>query len=328
MPVLPRETDAGLQSFRLVDLIPCVSASVESKRLRLRRPDCCAVCETDLPAGTLAFWCPDSKQVKCLECGELAQAAAAVSTEAPAVEEPPVVPADDVPGADRVVDPAPVDEGVAGRSALREHQRRRKNREDRARAKLGVIGVGLVKLAGDPQSTRSWERGAQGEAHVARRLEKHLAGTGVRFLHDRRVNGHGGANIDHIAVGSGGVTVIDTKRYKGNVRVERVGGLFSPRREILRINGRDQTKLIDGIEQQMSYVDTVLRAAGHSGVELRGALCMADVDGLPLLGSLSVRGILVDGPRRTATLSKRPGTLAPETIDAIWRQLAADFPAA
>lgn len=202
------------------------------------------------------------------------------------------------------------------------------NRENRAREKLGVIGVGIAKLAGDPQSTRSWERGAKGEAYVAGRLEKHLAGSAVKLLHDRRVKGHGGANIDHIAVGPGGVTVIDTKKYKGKVTVTHVGGLFSPRREILKINGRDQTKLIDGIEKQMSYVDTVLGAAGHIGVELRGALCMADVDGLPVLSSLSVRGIVVDGPRRTAALSKRPGNLAPETIDAIWRQLAADFPAA
>lgn len=108
----------------------------------------------------------------------------------------------------------------------------------------------------------------------------------------------------------------------------RVGGLFSPRREILKINGRDQTKLIDGIEKQLRYVEGVLHTAGHTGVELRGALCMADVEGLPLLGSLRIRGILVDGPRRTAALSRRPGTLAPETIDAIWRRLAAEFPSA
>lgn len=261
--------------------------------------------------------------MKCLECGEAADLLAAAAADGPTVAV-----AEDSLDPDPVVHLAPVDQGVAGRSALREHQRRRKDREDRAREKFGVIGVGVVKLAGDPQSTRAWEQGAKGEAHVARRLGKHLAGSDVKLLHDRRVRGHGGANIDHIAVGPGGVTVIDTKRYKGKVSVERVGGLFSPRREILKINGRDQTKLIDGIEKQLEYVDAALRKAGHSGIELRGALCMADIDGLPLLGSLSVRGVLVDGSKRTAALSKRQGTLTPETIDAICRQLAADFPPA
>jgi hypothetical protein len=78
------------------------------------------------------------------------------------------------------------------------------------------------------------------------------------------------SNIDHIAVGPGGVTVIDTKSYKGKVRVERVGGLFSPRREILKINGRDQTKLIVGAEKQIQYVESAPRATGHQGVDLRG----------------------------------------------------------
>lgn len=312
-----------LQSPRAADLIRGVPDSEGSKRLRLRRPDRCAACDTALPAGTVAYWYGSSKLVKCLECGQAAGLLHAADAEVQTVAS-----VEELPGAAQPLDPVPVDQGVAGRSALREHQRRRKNREDRARQALGPVGVGIVRLAGDPQSTRSWKRGAKGEALVARRLEKHLAGSGVKLLHDRRITGHGGANIDHIAVGPGGVTVIDTKRYKGKVTVERAGGLFSARREILKIGGRDQTKLIDGTEKQLQYVDSVLRAAGYGGVDLRGAVCMADVEGLPLLGSLSIRGILVDGPRRTAALAKRPGTLTPEAIDTIWRRVASDFPSA
>jgi hypothetical protein len=220
----------------------------------------------------------------------------------------------------------PVDQGVAGASALRKHKRLHDGREDHAREKLGVIGVGLARLTGDPQSTRAWQKGGKAEAYAARRFEKHLAGSEVRLLHDRRVPGHGSGNIDHIAVGPGGVTVIDTKSYKGKVRVERVGGLFSPRREILKINGRDQTKLIDGAEKQIQYVESALRAAGHERVDVRGALCMTELDGLPLLGSLSVRGILIDGPKRAAALAKRRGELSTDTVTEIWRSLAASFP--
>jgi hypothetical protein len=149
-----------------------------------------------------------------------------------------------------------------------------------------------------------------------------------KLLHDRRILGHGAGNIDHITVGPGGVTVIDTKKYKGKVRVERVGGLFLPRRDILKINGRDQTKLVSGVEKQLQYVQSVLRAAGHEDVDVRGALCMVELEGLPLIRSQRVRNILVDGPKRAAALAKRPGELASETVDEIWRQLAAGFPSA
>ena len=222
----------------------------------------------------------------------------------------------------------PVDEGTAGASALREYERRRKTREDYARQKLGVIGVGLAKLIDEPQTTRAWQRGGNAEVYAGRHLEKHLAGTGVTLLHDRSGRSHGPANIDHIAVGPGGVTVIDTKKYKGKVKVERVGGLFSARHEILTVNGRDQTKLITGVEKQVQYVQSTLRTVGHAGVDVRGALCMTEVDGLPLIRSLSVRGVLVDVPKRAAALARRPGALPPETVDEIWRHLAANFPSA
>jgi len=244
--------------------------------------------------------------------------------------DPPDTPAVGLQAAPPPHEPAvelpPVDEGVAGASALRRHERLQKRREDYARERLGVIGVGLAKVIGAPQSTRAWQKGGKGEAYAARRFDKHLAGSGVKLLHDRIVPGHGSANIDHIAVGPGGVTVIDTKSYKGKVRVERVGGLFSPRREILKINGRDQTKLITGVEKQILYVESALRAAGHEGVDVRAALCMTELNGLPLLGSPSVRGIPVDGPKRAATLAKRPGALPPDAVNKIWRSLAASFP--
>lgn len=178
----------------------------ESKRLRIRRPDRCATCGKDLPAGTVAVWYPGPRLVRCLDSG----VAPGLLTPGISVV-PAVTPVGELPDPERELDHPPFHLGVAGRSASREHRRRRKQREDRAREKMGVIGVGLVKLAGDPQSTRAWERGAEGEALVGRRLEKYLAGSGVKLIHDRAVRGRGGMNIDHIAVGPGGVTVIDTK---------------------------------------------------------------------------------------------------------------------
>jgi hypothetical protein len=295
------------------------------KRLQLRRSDRCATCEKELAAGVEALWHRGPRVVTCLGCVLESPSAQEVDLESAvpeeAVLEPPPLP-------EMESAPPPVDVGTPGASALREYERLRNKRKDHARQSLGVIGVGLAKLIDEPQSTRAWQRGGKAEVYAARRLEKHLAGSGVKLLHDRRVPGHGAANIDHVAVGPGGVTVIDSKRYKGKVRVERVGGLFSPRRDVLKISGRDQTKLVSGVEKQLQYILSSLRTADCDAVDLRGALCMTEVDGLPLIRSLSVRGVLVDGPKRAAALAKRPGELAPETVDKIWRHLAASFPTA
>jgi hypothetical protein len=295
------------------------------KRLRLRRSDRCATCEKELAAGVEALWYRGPRVVTCLGCVLESPSAQELDLESAVREEAALEP---LLLLETEQEAPPVDVGTAGASALREYERRRNKREDHARQSLGVIGVGLAKLIDEPQSTRAWQRGGKGEAYAGHRLEKHLAGSGVKVLHDRRVPGHGAANIDHLAVGSGGVTVIDSKKYKGKVRVERVGRLFSPRRDVLKINGRDQTKLVAGVEKQLQYILSSLRTAHYDAVDVRGALCMIEVDGLPLIRSLSVRGVLVDGPKRAAALAKRPGELAPEIVDKIWRHLAASFPTA
>jgi hypothetical protein len=123
------------------------------------------------------------------------------------------------------------------RPGRREYQRRRDAREQHARVKLGSLGVVLAKVIDEPASTRVWQQGATGEVRVAKRLEKHLDGGGVRLLHDRGVPGHGQANIDQLAIGPGGVTVIDAKTHRGKITRDWSGGLFVERRIILRING-------------------------------------------------------------------------------------------
>ena len=102
--------------------------------------------------------------------------------------------------------------------------------------------------------------------------------------------GHGRANIDHIAIGPAGVTVIDTKAVKGKVRTQRVGGLVKPRHTILEINGRDRSSLVYAVERQVGYVRTALRGVQFAHpVEIRGALCSPNPDGLPLVSGLKVR---------------------------------------
>jgi hypothetical protein len=234
-----------------------------SKRLRLRRADRCGVCDRELAVGCEAVWHRDLRQVTCLGCR---------------LEHSEVVP------------------GEPGGSARREYERRHQRREAHARSKLGTLGLVLAHVIDEPTSTRVWRQGAHGEVRTAERLSKHLEGSSVRLLHDRRIPRRGQANVDHLAIGPGGVTVIDSKTHRGDIRIDHIGGLFVPRRAVLLIKGRDQTKLIDGVERQISYVWAALRKANEPDIDLRGALCFPNVEGLPLFRQLSVREIVIDGP--------------------------------
>ncbi|HUZ69625.1 MAG TPA: nuclease-related domain-containing protein [Candidatus Saccharimonadales bacterium] len=269
-----------------------MSALASKRWLRLRRSDRCALCDHELAAGDEAIWDPVSRTVTCLGC-DLGE--------------------------------APVVEGQAGASAFREYERRRQRREQHARDKLGGLGVLLARVIDEPETTKAWQQGGAGEVRAGARLAKHLEGYAVNLLHDRRIPGHGNANIDHLAIGPGGVTVIDTKTHRGKIRVDRMGGLFCARRSVLTIGGRDQTRLIDRVECQVDLVRTALSRVGEDQIDVRGAFCFPHVDGLPILARLSVRGIIIDGPKRVAKLARRPGPLHPETIDRIWSNLGHSF---
>ena len=73
----------------------------------------------------------------------------------------------------------------------------------------------------------AWRRGAAGERRTARllaALERH----GWAVLHDLAVPGSQ-ANVDHLVIGPGGVFVIDSKQYRGRVRLDPTGRLWHGR---------------------------------------------------------------------------------------------------
>jgi Nuclease-related domain len=216
--------------------------------------------------------------------------------------------------------------GTAGGSALREYERRHAARERRARERAGIVGVWWTRLTGDPLSTRSWKQGGEGEVKVAGRLAKLLDGSGVYLLHDRLAPSRRKANIDHIAVGPGGVTVIDAKTISGKVRVESIPGVFGQRRQ-LRVNGRDRTWMVYGVRAQAESVRALLNQHGLAG-EVRCALCLANADGLPLLRQLELEGVTIGGPWRVAKLAQRSGPLSETEVHQIVRLLVACLPAA
>jgi hypothetical protein len=169
---------------------------------------------------------------------------------------------------------------------------------------------------------------------VAARLAE-FSGPGVLFLHNRKLGrGRRDGDVDHMALTAGGVYVIDTKLYKNaKIRVRRTGGLFSPVREQLMVNGRDRSKLMVSIARQNEAVCEALSTFQHlevtgDGIPVISVLCFVDAD-LPMFGTPRVDGVLLLGPRGTARiLRKATGALAQDTLAALHRHLAQAMPTA
>jgi hypothetical protein len=64
------------------------------------------------------------------------------------------------------------------------------------------------------------DRGASGEERVGRLLDS-LSAEGWRVIHDVRLQ-HG--NVDHIALGPGGLFTIETKSHPGPIHLQRIHG--------------------------------------------------------------------------------------------------------
>jgi hypothetical protein len=209
------------------------------------------------------------------------------------------------------------DPGTPGASAREEHARRKISREQRAHEKHPRIGRLLLALQDEPQHQKGWARGAAGEEQVAKLLAKYLD-DGVALLHDRRIPGSR-ANIDHIAVARSGVWVIDAKRYKGKATIDRPL-LGKPK---LVINGRDQTRLIDGLDRQVVHVRNAMAQIAPE-TPIHGALCFVDTD-LPLTATLSLSEYALLYPKALAKRINRDGPASDSAVRAVARALASVF---
>ena len=173
-----------------------------------------------------------------------------------------------------------------------------------------------------PQAETAFRHGEQGELAVAAYLERRTRKTPTILLHDRRMpGGHG--NIDHLAVAPTGVFVIDAKRYRGKVGAGR--GFQGER---LFVNGRDRTKIIDGLDRQVKVVREVLRDLGQDEVLVQGVLCFVKRNFAFREGKQTVRGHLLLRPRPLARRLTSKGQLDREVIESIARALAAVLPSA
>jgi hypothetical protein len=149
-------------------------------------------------------------------------------------------------------------------------------------------------------ATSAWRRGAAGERHTARLLRR-LEQRGWVVLHDLAVPGSQ-ANIDHVAIGPGGVVVIDSKQYRGRLRLDESGLLW---------HGR-------------YLLTAALRAVGWEADQADELLGVADITVGAIVavhganvrwGRLEVDGVTVAAARRVADLlGALPPILGPERV--------------
>jgi hypothetical protein len=204
-------------------------------------------------------------------------------------------------------------------SARREGERRKANRQARVRERHPRLGGVILALQDAPQHERSWARGAGGEELVEQALTKHCAD--VVVLHDRRIPGSR-ANIDHIAIAASGVWVIDTKRYKGKLQVAKpLCG-----KPMLKVAGRDQSKLVDGLAKQFALV-TAAVADLELDIPMRGCFCFVDTE-LPLLGTPTINGLSIFGRRGLAKQLNTAGELSADRALMVAAAIGQRFPVA
>jgi hypothetical protein len=200
--------------------------------------------------------------------------------------------------------PTPPHVGQAGASAQRAYEKRHQRREAKIDQRWGRF-AGVVKfLSDDPQSTRAWAKGSEGERRLAESLTKRVGDRAV-LLHDCKVPKTRG-NIDHIAIAASGVWVIDAKTYKGLVERRDKGGWFRTDFR-LYVDGRDRTKLADGLGWQ---VEAVRNALVGSDVPVHAALCFIDAEWKLLAKPFQLRDAWVTWGQELAEMIAADGPLS------------------
>jgi hypothetical protein len=167
-----------------------------------------------------------------------------------------------------------------------------------------AIGWGL-RFRPSPDAI-AWRRGAAGERRTARLLAA-LERRGWAVLHDLAIPGSA-ANIDHLVIGPGGVIVVDSKRYRGRLRLDRQGMVWHGRRLLVSALRR-VLWAADQADEVLAIADIQVAAvvAVHGASVPRG---LPQADGVTIVPARRLPDLLqalppMFGPERVAWLADR-----------------------
>lgn len=275
-----------------------------TRLIPLRYPSACCICAQPLLAKSKAFYDNESKVVTCQSCGE--------SADTPRPDD-----------ADAAINGPHLDVGVPGAGPQRGYERRRARQDERIDKKWGRLAPLAKFLSDEPQHTAALSKGADGERRLAAHLEREI-GDGAIFLHSRKIpNG----DIDHLAITPSGIYVIDAKNYKGRVEARDVGNWRTVDRR-LYVNGRDQSKLVDGMGKQLDAVARALRSSNLAETPTHPVLCFTDSEWGFFAKPLSFAGVSCLWTKELIKLINQPGPLGPPQRSSIAAVLSSALPAA
>jgi len=254
----------------------------------------CSECGAALIRGVPAVWDRTTRSIHCIECPSVLSRTA----------------------------PIPVDSGVAGDSAQREFERRKAKRDADIDRRFGRLAKVVRAVTIEPQTTRSWARGAVGEQRIGAVLAEI---PGLNALHDRRVPGTRG-NIDHLVISQAGVFVVDTKKLAGIVEIRNRGWLLRPDYR-LTVGRRDRSSLARNMNWQLEAVAAALGRAGPGPLpRITPVLCFVGASWPLIAPPHEFEGVLLEGERSIKRLLARPGDLDSTEIERLTRLLASALP--
>jgi Nuclease-related domain len=179
---------------------------------------------------------------------------------------------------------------------------------------LAALAAGwAVRFQSSPDAV-AWRRGAAWERRTARLLGQ-LERRGWAVLHDLALPSSR-ANVDHLVIGPGGVFMVDSKQYRGRLRLDSSGRLWHGRYPLV----------------------STLRAVSFEADRAAQVLTDPDVVVVPIVavhgarvpwGKVVVEGVPVVPARRLPTMLRQlPAVLGPERVAAVAHQARIRFRAA
>jgi Nuclease-related domain len=179
---------------------------------------------------------------------------------------------------------------------------------------LAALAVGWgLRFRPSPDAV-AWRRGASGERRTARLLDP-LERHGWAVLHDLAVP-ESRANLDHLVIGPGGVFVVDSKQYRGRLRLDAVGKLWHGRHPLAPTLG--------AVSWEADQAAQVLPDPGMAVVPIV-AVHGAQVP----WGKVVTQGVPVVSARRLPSMLRQlPAVLEPERVAWLADQARVRFHAA
>jgi hypothetical protein len=172
---------------------------------------------------------------------------------------------------------------------------------------LAAVAAGWgLRFRASPDAT-AWRRGSAGERRTARLLSP-LERHGWAILHDLALPGSQ-ANLDHLVIGPGGVFVIDSKQYRGQLQLDASGRLWHRRYPLAPALGAVSFEA-DRAAQVLTDPDVVVVVPIVAVHGVRVPWGKVIVQGVPVVPAGRLPSMLrtlpaVLGPERVATLANQ-----------------------